>query len=955
MAPPDDLSIVPPPPSYPTDTYRDYNPFDDFYLQKVDEILRQDANQEGLGDSDWPCYSGADGSGDSPASYSLQKGDTPKANGPLSTPRVMTKSKTKKTTKPTKSKKKRPAAKREITVIDLRDSDEEDPMPKDTGIDQDKHDEHDDLEKVNGDDNLQTGNASQDDSDDPSKFVEAMEGGAGSVNPKIDNNKEILEPTAIDVRALEANVAPGDEIVVPQNMATDGIMNPMEDSETEDFIFSSVTESVKVHVLKFIGRHPFMSEFVQPVKRSARRQFITEICNEAGSRGLDTSVLWDLIKYVRRAYLARAGVKAEPLAPDLNDIPFGQEIEGDSESNHHSQKNHKRSRREGSPGLKNKRSKRRLLDVQESPKPAATPEVIEIPDDDTSPSSPELPDAPGYAEDENTTIVQVLSTPDSQLDPVVADGDESQDEVAGPLLVQSTLEPSLHPLDVQAHGAYEGNTTVQVESTPELPVELSDAASTHNTETIPTEENVVESTLPIENTLIAHDKEEDSENVQETSKLGWAGEHANGEVAIESLDEPKILKQAATDDPPGNLNLRIIPEQNKDPPAKLSKSKKRKQRRQMLMKAVKEGKTAVSVDGVQLSLPLHTTTPSGDDLEGPTAHNSAKAAKAKSNVNGDCIPRNLEESEGSPKGATDAIQENLFPDYPHETPSKVSTKLSKNQKRQERIRARREKRERRNQEQKMQIELKAQRRPVNSWLKDHNKLSPQDTPVQTSETEKLKVLQPSVKTRTIDPEPRKERKRKERGHKQEQKRERKRKRESLKLELNSAFINDGQNQEDLFANEDLKLDEQELKRQPKKERKQEQKRQSRSLASLHDNDRMEDEPISSIQLPIESQKLANDRGDDGISSDHDKPKSRVRAARETPQPDNPVVEKAILLSPPQPEAPLVKVREPMSTPQRDIPTPDRMPMSTPASQCTSASRSRYGPLSPDPKEWDSDF
>lgn len=949
MASPDDFSIVPPPPSYPTETYKNYKVFPDFVEEAMDKILSEEANLEESRSNDWPFYSGADGSGDSPASYGLCNGDTNKKDPLQSTPRVLTKSKAKKTIKSTKPKQKRSAAKREITVIDLC-SDDKITTSKDMEIDHDKHDEPQESQDVNVDVSPQAVATLDSDSDDTSEFFDAMESGVGTVNVNIINAKTVnvnivnaktVESGPMHVKTIEANVAAGDKSGVSKN----GVRHSKKDFKEERLIFASGTESVKGHVLQFIMAHPFMSQFVQPVKRSARRRFITDMCKEALSKGVDPGVIWDLIKYVRRLYLDRAGVRAEPLAAGIEDIPFGEEVDDEPESIVPPRKSHKRQRKEGSPSLKNKRSKRRLLDAQKASQPVAVCEVIEIADDDTNPSSPKLSISPSYTKDEQTTVVQVQSTPDSPLYTIVTDGDEVPNEVVEDHLVESTPELQSHPLDVQAQENYKGLTTVQVESTPDLPAETGDATVSQTAEALPTED-FTQWSVPIERTLSADDEEEGLKDAEEASSLPRIGKYANDEVVLESLHEPEISPQASADRMPENLNTIMVPEQNKNLPPNLSISKKMKARRQLLKKPHQEGGTTKTEDGIQPAPPLQKLNVCGDNH---AASADIQTSTAEASVNVECLHGNLDVSNDLPEAAANLIQENLFPDLPSEPTSKATTKLSKNQKRKERKRARREKKERKNQE-KREKELKAQQQPTNSWLKHRNILGSQNTPAQALQKKKI---QAQSKPSAIDPEPRKERKRKEREHKREQKRERKRKRESSKLETNSNTIDDSQNQDDLLANEALKLDEQELKRQSRKERKEERKPQDRSMASHHDKDDVEDDDLTPenplLDDSTESHERLNDRGEDVVSSDHDEPKARVNVARETPQRENTGAKKSFSSPSTQPQTPV------KSTPQREVDGAESMPLSTPTSQCTSTSRSRYGPLSPDPREWDTDF
>jgi hypothetical protein len=687
------------------------------------------------------------------------------------------------------------------------------------------------------------------------------------------------------------------------------------DREEEAFIFSSVSQSVKRRVMHFILKHPFMSHFVQPVKRSARRQFTTELVEKAQSVGLDFSMIWSLIKYVRTLYLDRAGVNAEPLAASLVDIPFGQEIHddeiprgqdihNDAAPNPHSRKSRKRSREEGSSvGLKTKKRKRRLLD-QDPVQPASAPEVIEITDDETSPSPPELPNAPRASNDEQNAVVQQQSTPESSPGPVVS-GDEVQNEIAEPSVVESTHDLPSQPPDDQTQSHDEEFTTVQDESMPDLPPNSGDA-SVSNTEEVNPIEDLIESTLSIEETTSAHE-----------------------------------LKGARED---------------ASPPAELSKSQRRNARRKLLRKAMKEGKMTEAEDDTQPALSLQTTVVSEDANDAPTAVEFATTGAVLEN---ECVPGNLDVLNGPAEPVTDLIEENLFPDLPSEPSIKSSTKLSKNQKRQERKRARREQNAKKRQERRERSQ-NAEQQPPSPWLKHHRELKSQDTPVQPSQGKQWQILVPSSKPRARNPEPRKEKKRRAREHRREQKKARRLKRESLKFELEGNVTDNDHDQDDQLPKEDLKFDEYDLEQQGAKERRQQRKRQKRFPASDHSEDDLDNDPEDGAQLSngsSEPPKFTNEGGEKGISLSHDVPKVQVDVAQETPQPENAIEKKSGSVSTPKPDGSVNKTSawEPMSTPQRKVPTAVPMPMSTPTSQSTSSSRSRYGPLSPDPKEWDSDF
>ncbi|KAF3398280.1 hypothetical protein F1880_005806 [Penicillium rolfsii] len=951
MESPDGFSIVPPPPSYPTGTYKNYKVFPDFVEETMDKILSEEANLEDSRSNDWPFYSGADGSGDSPAFYALQKGDTDETDSFQSTPRVLTKNEAKKTIKSTKPKKKRSAAKRQITVIDLC-SDDENHEPKDMN-NQGKRDESDDSLEVNVDVNPQAVATLDGENDDTSEYFDATEGGMDTVNVKIINRKSVnvnivnaktVDSSPLHAKTTEANVVTSDKIGVSEK----GERHSEKDLKEEQLIFASVTESVKGHVLHFIERHPFMSQFVQPVKRSARRQFTMDMCKEALSKGVDPGVIWDLIKYVRRIYLDRAGVRAEPLAAGLEEIPFGEEVDDEPESHPPSRESHKRRRKEGSPSLKNKRSKRRLLDAQKPSQPVTVSEVIEIVDDDTNLLSPNLPSPPSYRKDEQTAVVQVQSTPDSPLGPFVTNSDEVPNEVVENHLVEDTPEISSHLSDIQAQENHEGLTTVQVESTPDLPLGTGCASVLRIAETPPTED-LIEFNFPLARPISDDDNEKTLKDVQQASGLRRERECAKDEVVSESLHEPKISPQVAADRMPEDMILPMVSERNKNPFVNLSNSQKRKARRKLLQKSFQKEETTETEDDIQPAPPLQNMDMCGDDN---SAFAAFKPSKVGRGLEAEIPPGNLDVSNSLPKAVANLIQENLFPDLLSEATSKETTKLSKNQKRQERKKLRREKNAKKRQERR-EKELKAQQLPTNSWLKHHNIVDLQETPAQALQKKKSQARVSLSTPPAIDPEPRKERKRKDREHRREQKRERKRKRESSKVEMNNNTIDHDEDHEDLLGNEALETNEQELKRRDNKEREEQRKRQERSLESHHNKDDVEDDDHTP-EFPLlddstESHKSSNDLGEDVVSSDHDEPHVRVSCARKRSELEITVPETSSSPLGAQPQTPV------KPTYQREVAGDVSMLLSTPTSQSTSTSRSRYGPLSPDLREWNPDF
>lgn len=103
------------------------------------------------------------------------------------------------------------------------------------------------------------------------------------------------------------------------------------DEAEEDFIFASMDEPKRALICNFIASHPFMKAAVQPVKLSDRRDFSSEICAKALSEGMVKGNVARFLAYVRRMYLYSAGVSTTPLDQHDEDIPWGQEVDGDTQ------------------------------------------------------------------------------------------------------------------------------------------------------------------------------------------------------------------------------------------------------------------------------------------------------------------------------------------------------------------------------------------------------------------------------------------------------------------------------------------------------------------------------------------------------------------------------------------------------------------------------------------------
>ncbi|KAJ5166742.1 uncharacterized protein N7482_005523 [Penicillium canariense] len=545
MTPPDDFSIVAPPPSFPLNTYGDYQPFDAFFDKTVNRILSEEASLEESRHSDLPFDSSPVGSGNSPSSYSLRSRDNCKRPTYISASSTIT-SKTKKKNR----KKTRSAAKREITVIDLCGSDDEDLVGNNVNRDQD---ECDHTKEMKGDDHVQPNGTPQDDSDHASTFVEAIEGSLNGVSEQDTLNDECAE---------------------------------------EDRIFSSVGRSERLRVLNFIAGHPFMHNPVQPIQRSARLHFTDEICRVASSVGLDSSSIKSLVKHVRKLYLEFVCVDAEPPAMGLDDMPFGNEIVDEVEPTSHTREGFKRNRdhMSPSPSLNGRRSKRRVCEPLESSPQAVETEVIQAANGHVNPPPTALRDAPDYANDQGTTMIQIESSPEVPIDAVVVHDEEKGNE-PDTFNVQNSPKISHEPVSVKINGKNEKAEAVQVESTPELPLESGDATAYHEAQ-ISVTEHIFESTFPHGKIAASDNGKADVEDVQIQTAHNPAtvGESLNDESVPDTPHESDASPGTVMDMVQEGLLPKISPEPTNDSPLRLSRNQKRKEKKRLRKQRKREEK-----------------------------------------------------------------------------------------------------------------------------------------------------------------------------------------------------------------------------------------------------------------------------------------------------------------------------------------------------------------------------
>lgn len=291
------LAVIPPPPSYDPSSYK---PFDDHVSRTIDQILNEEGSFESAMDEDWSVLHG----GDSPG-VSIRP--TQQSDKDAKESRFFSKTPASTDLGTTAKEKRKPVAKRNITVIDL---------------DSDSADEETSLE-VNGQDPKIVAN------DAPQAGHEA-----GNESPKDDQHHNDVDVSM--------------DMWDPMNQAVERVVEPSISidpvtADEEDAIFASVDTSQRDHLLHYLASHPFMQNSVQPVPRSARRSFVNEMRQEATAAGMDETAVDRLIEYVRKLYLEELGVEPQTLPGGLDEIRFGEEIDDDHLEGVRHRKSRKRS------------------------------------------------------------------------------------------------------------------------------------------------------------------------------------------------------------------------------------------------------------------------------------------------------------------------------------------------------------------------------------------------------------------------------------------------------------------------------------------------------------------------------------------------------------------------------------------------------------------------------------
>ncbi|KAJ5355982.1 DNA glycosylase [Penicillium concentricum] len=134
---------------------------------------------------------------------------------------------------------------------------------------------------------------------------------------------------------------------------------PTHDNEitAEEKIFASVDPEKQMEVMKFIVSHSFMTEQVQPVRRSARRTFTGQVREVAMQAGMNDPAINALIDHVRNTFLEDREIAVANYAGS----EFGNEVDGEEETyrkrrksstDHSEDKQHKKSKRRHSDKLR---------------------------------------------------------------------------------------------------------------------------------------------------------------------------------------------------------------------------------------------------------------------------------------------------------------------------------------------------------------------------------------------------------------------------------------------------------------------------------------------------------------------------------------------------------------------------------------------------------------------------
>jgi hypothetical protein len=180
---------------------------------------------------------------------------------------------------------------------------------------------------------------------------EAPMGIQNTLQPQHGDEVMEVEPYPIHEAGDHPSALP--EVTESTNMSTSD--NEM---TAEEKIFVSVDAEKQMEVLKFVASHSFMMEQVQPVRRSARREFTGQVREVAAEAGLEDTAIDTLIDHIRKTYLEDRGIA---VAEDAGS-EFGDEVDGDEETHKSSHRKRRKSSSAHTEDKEHKKSKRRHSD-----------------------------------------------------------------------------------------------------------------------------------------------------------------------------------------------------------------------------------------------------------------------------------------------------------------------------------------------------------------------------------------------------------------------------------------------------------------------------------------------------------------------------------------------------------------------------------------------------------------
>ncbi|KAB8210175.1 hypothetical protein BDV34DRAFT_209601 [Aspergillus parasiticus] len=334
MNDPKPVSVVVSPPAFDLDSYESFD--EDYFRRTVDEILSDQASFE----NSFDAYSGTkmmDGTCERRASMSRDSGLG--SSGHKASPYF-----------PSKVAKKRPVAHR---VIQKMESTE---------------DEDDSEESLSG-----------------NKVVKREDPADSVVKIKLEKlEKRGLGNVGIHAPENEVGSATWASSVIDVDACDD---EDLEEVSEERFVFASVSEEEHDRLVRFLVDHPFMREGAYPVKRSARRRFISDVRREASISCMDEGALGVLIKWIKKTYLEVCMVAHA----DREGSEFGDEIDDENVLEHRSRSKSKKDRKRKRTSIdqarektKTKKMKTKISDTTMAPSKQDVREVINIDSDDSA-------------------------------------------------------------------------------------------------------------------------------------------------------------------------------------------------------------------------------------------------------------------------------------------------------------------------------------------------------------------------------------------------------------------------------------------------------------------------------------------------------------------------------------------------------------------------------------------